>query len=282
MRTARSTVELAHGDTAYTIHGQLGAPRSLLVFGGFHFPRNCDRFFAELGGRLGADFCVLTYDYYGRGDSADPGQRYDEALYLDQATQLLAKLELSGPLDLLGYSFGGNVVARFAAAQPERARSLTISGPFGAWAPFLAPARLLPRIGLGWLLDRLYWRMLRGELARGFDDPTTHAAVIEHMLAVELEIRGRDPGKLRRAILGTFRHFPTDTRAKIESLAGRELPILLVSGVRDSVCPIEHIRAMHASLSGSRLVELDANHNDPWLVEPMREQLLTALVEFLR
>lgn len=278
----RARVELSRGLTAYTRHGSAAAPRTLLVFGGFHFPRNCDRFLAELAARLGDGFSLVSYDYYGRGDSADPGARYDEALYLGQARDLIAALDLHGPLDLLGYSFGGNVVARYAAAYPYEARSLTISGPFGAWEPFLAPARWLPRLGLGSLLYRVYWQRLRAEIEKGFDDPFTHASVIDEMMRVEMGIRDRDPQKLRRAILGTFRDYPGGTRRCIEALAGHDLPVLFVSGVRDSVCPIEHVRAMHRAVPGSRLVELDGSHNDLWLVPAMRETLLATLVDFLR
>jgi pimeloyl-ACP methyl ester carboxylesterase len=76
-----------------------------------------------------AGFSVLTYDQYGRGYSDRPDVTYDQALYTKQLTELLDKLNIDGPFDLVGLSMGGGTAVNFAAQHPEKIKKLILISP---------------------------------------------------------------------------------------------------------------------------------------------------------
>ncbi len=81
---------------------------------------------------LRADYRVIAPDLLGFGDSPKPldvSYTTDEHVTVLEAT--LAELDLPGRFLLLGYSLGGDIAARYAAAHPERLRRLfLLSTPF--------------------------------------------------------------------------------------------------------------------------------------------------------
>jgi pimeloyl-ACP methyl ester carboxylesterase len=255
----------------------------ILVFGGFHFPRNCDGFFDALADELGPAFALLGYDYYGRGDSAAPRGRYDAAFYLSQIDGLLKALELADRrLVVLGYSFGGSVAVQFTRAHPERVRALILSGAWGAWDPFPAAARYLVRLGFGWVLSLAWWSSTRKAIIEGFADRSIAMPYTHEMLRVEREIVARDPRGFEHAILSTFRDFPTDTRDAVIEIGRHERPVLLVWGEEDNVSPLQGAKAIHAAMPRSRLCVHAGSHNDLWLVPEMAQRLRGELTRFLR
>jgi pimeloyl-ACP methyl ester carboxylesterase len=74
---------------------------------------------------LAADRRVFMYDLRGHGRSERAGSGYDLAT---QTADLLALVEPFGdaPLDLVGHSYGGLVVLRFALDHPHRVRRLVV------------------------------------------------------------------------------------------------------------------------------------------------------------
>ena len=78
---------------------------------------------------INAGFSVLTYDQYGRGYSDRPYVTYDQALYKKQLTQLLNKLNIDRPFDLIGLSLGGGTAVNFAAQHPEKIKKLILISP---------------------------------------------------------------------------------------------------------------------------------------------------------
>lgn len=80
---------------------------------------------------------VVMYDQRGHGRSARPKTGYTLDHYLDDLDALLDRLEVTGPVHLVGNSFGGTVAFGAAVRHPERTASLTVieSGPpTEAWA----------------------------------------------------------------------------------------------------------------------------------------------------
>lgn len=280
--------ELARGRTQYALRGDREAKHLLVVCGGFHFPRNCDAFFDDLARELGDGWAVLTFDAWGRGGSDAPRHAtWNAALYVEQVEGLLAVLGLGErSLALLGYSFGGAVATHAAARLGERVRALILSGAWATWQPMPAAARWTVRLGLGALIRRAWWPSVDRALKAGFEDPVRDAAYIARMVEVERRIVAADEVKFWRAILGTMRDFPTDTRRVVQALGQkmrqRPLPTLLAWGRSDNVSPVADARRIHAALPGSRLIELAGSHNDPWLVPGMREPLRDAFLRFLR
>src|SRR5437879_512155 len=76
-----------------------------------------------------AGFRVLRYDYYGRGYSDRPAIPFNDEMYVRQLDQLLNNTRITGPVDLVGISFGGSFITSFAAKYPDRVRSLIYFDP---------------------------------------------------------------------------------------------------------------------------------------------------------
>lgn len=276
-------IPLDRGVTACRVRGSLDAERIVLVFGGFHFPRNCDAFFDELAGELGPGYAVVTYDYWGRGDSEAPRMSYDAEAYLTQADGLSAALGLdTRRVVVLGYSFGGAVATRFAHRYPDRVEALILSGAYMTWAPVPPLVRALCRPGLRWIPWLAWWPAARKAILEGFADPSVAGPYVERMIATERAIVARDPAGFRRAILDTMGRFPTDGAAVVRELGAHPRPVLLVWGEKDNVSPADEARAIHAAMPRSRLVLVPGSHNDVWLVPDMAARLRAELASFLR
>jgi pimeloyl-ACP methyl ester carboxylesterase len=125
-------VPTARLDTFVREAGDPGAPPLVLVHGNV----SSSVFFEELMADLAADFRVVAPDYRGYGGSerkpidATRGMRD----FSDDLLALLDELGLSEPVDLLGWSAGGNIVMQLAIDHPERVRRLVLEAggsPFG-------------------------------------------------------------------------------------------------------------------------------------------------------
>lgn len=80
---------------------------------------------------------VVMYDLRGHGRSERPAEGYTVDHNVDDLEALLDRLAVTGPVHLVGNSYGGTVAFGFAARRPERAASVTLieSEPAtAAWA----------------------------------------------------------------------------------------------------------------------------------------------------
>ncbi|HVT40762.1 MAG TPA: alpha/beta hydrolase [Gemmatimonadaceae bacterium] len=119
-------VALTHGTTHYESAGP-DTGRVVLLVHGFSVPYYIwDSTFTAL---RSAGYRVIRYDLYGRGWSDRPNAAYDGALYDSQIDGLLDSLHVTGPVDLIGLSFGGFVTAHYVAGHPARVRTLTLVDP---------------------------------------------------------------------------------------------------------------------------------------------------------
>lgn len=104
-----------------------GAPLVLLHGGSgswTHWIRNVEALAAA--GRQ-----VLVPDLPGFGDSARPPAGQDADAIVEPLAQGLVQLLGNGPLDIVGFSFGGLTAGLLAAARPERVRRLLLVGAPG-------------------------------------------------------------------------------------------------------------------------------------------------------
>lgn len=83
---------------------------------------------------------VIMYDLRGHGRSGRPASGYTLDDNIDDLEALLDRLEVTGPVHLVGNSYGGTIAFGYAARHPERAASVSLieSEPASeTWAPKL-------------------------------------------------------------------------------------------------------------------------------------------------
>ena len=115
-------INLSDGMTHYKLEGPEGGKVVVLVHGGTVPIWTWDKQVQALNS---AGFRALTYDKYGRGYSDRPDVVYDQELYQKQLLELVDKLALIEPFDMVGLSLGGSTAVNFTARYPER-----VQGPF--------------------------------------------------------------------------------------------------------------------------------------------------------
>ena len=190
--------------------------------------------YSELSPLLAADYQVIALDWPGLGDSdAWPGGATSVVL----ARHLLALLDAWGlaQVHLVGQDMGGQPALVFAAAYPERVRSLVVMNCLAGGEEATSwEIRWLRRFGVNKLLLKylprlVYWRALhtflpggraalapalRRELWRTFRRPAVRACVVRMCAGYEAQLP-RLPARYRQVRCPTLilwgghdKHFP--------------------------------------------------------------------------
>jgi alpha-beta hydrolase superfamily lysophospholipase len=238
--------------------------------------------YAEHSGRyedLGAWFAarglaVHAYDHRGHGRSEGTRchvDRFDELL--DDADRMLERVRGEHPelpIALLGHSMGGLVVAAFLADRRPPVAAAVTSGAALAVGPGVSRARvaaarlvrrLAPRLALGSGLDPAGLSRDPEVVRRYVEDPLVYRTMTSS-LAVEL-------------------------LAAIPRVAARavevQVPVLLLHGSEDPLCPIEGSRAFHGGVRvpGSAFRAYPGLRHEIFN-EPEREQVFADLLAWLR
>ena len=133
-------VAMSHGDTFVQIDGENNpGPWVVLIHGN----TGSTWYLEQLAQRLAAQGKkVLRYDLYGRGWSSCGGHPHTQHLFVGQLAEVLFSQGITGVIDLIGYSIGGQVALLFAAKYANKLRTLTLISPAVAtppsWALLLA------------------------------------------------------------------------------------------------------------------------------------------------
>src|SRR5260221_5244687 len=86
--------------------------------------------FADLAGRLRADYRVIALDWPGQGCSGEDREAANAARYATLLAGFLERVGAPRPV-LLGNSIGGAAALRYAAANPGPVRALVLANPGG-------------------------------------------------------------------------------------------------------------------------------------------------------
>ena len=132
--------QLQDGVTAYKSYGERTNPTVIIVHGGTLGSMAYQGYVPPL---LAAGYHVVIYDQYGRGFSDRVAAPLSIDLMRNQLRQLMDALSIE-QAHLFGVSFGGAVIARFAAMHPQYVRSLAYQVPVIEGAS-VNPAILLAR-----------------------------------------------------------------------------------------------------------------------------------------
>ncbi|MFF8971037.1 alpha/beta fold hydrolase [Streptomyces sp. NPDC014995] len=151
---------------------------------------------------------VVMYDLRGHGRSDRPADGYTLDHGIDDLEALLDRLSVTGPVHLVGNSYGGTVAFGYAARHPERAASVSLieSEPAtAAWA-----------VKLGGILHRVVAQLAHNE-------PDAIAWITAH--------RGHNTARLARGA----------ARLARETTLGRDIPasrVLTADQIRAVRCPV--------------------------------------------
>jgi pimeloyl-ACP methyl ester carboxylesterase len=121
-----SFIALSKGSVHYQTGGDVDSQPVVLVHG-FSVPMYIyDSTFNAL---VNAGFRVLRFDLWGRGYSSRPLVDYNLDLFIEEVRELADSLRLAKPIDLVGVSMGGTIVAGFASKYPGLVRNVILIDP---------------------------------------------------------------------------------------------------------------------------------------------------------
>jgi pimeloyl-ACP methyl ester carboxylesterase len=232
---------------------------------------------------LAEKFTIIAPDLLGHGESAKPRGDYSLGAYASGIRDLLIALGHERAT-FVGHSLGGGIAMQLAYQFPEHCERLVLvsSGGLGRDITPLLRAASLPGselvlpllvdsrvLGAGRAVGRLLGRVgLRvhtdvGEVLRG------HASLSD--------------GEARAAFLHTLRTI-VDPRGQRVNASDRlylaqAIPFLIVWGENDPIIPVEHARAAHRLVPGSRLELFPEAGHFPHLDDPLR--FVRLLIEFM-
>ncbi|MBP2472844.1 pimeloyl-ACP methyl ester carboxylesterase [Crossiella equi] len=217
-------------------------------------------YFTLAGPVAGAGHEVLAYDLRGHGRSERTESGYRVSDSVADLVALLDQQEITGPVHLVGNSYGGTVAFSFAAAHPERTASLVVieSEPTSEnWSVKMAD-----------LLGRA-----RAQLQH------------EEALAWITENKGGHTSKLAKAAgrmmaaTGIADELPTGPILTAEQVAGITAPVLAVFGSESDL--VAQAPVLAAALPHCRTVIVPGQEHSVLVEAPkvMRELLLEWLAE---
>jgi pimeloyl-ACP methyl ester carboxylesterase len=249
--TVRRLVDVPGGPLAVLEHAGAGTP-VVLVPG---FTGSKEDFRLMLAPLASAGRHTIAMDQRGQYESIgpdDPDAYAVESLALD----LLALLDAldTGPVHLVGHSFGGLVSRAAVLKRPESVRSLTLmcsgpqalTGPRVELLPLLAP--VLEQGGMPALVDAVE--------ALGAHDPRTLALSPEVRRFLRVRMLASSPAGLLSMAAGL-----TEEPDRVAELRATGLPVLVLHGEADDAWT-PAVQAEMASRLGARYVVVtDAMHS---------------------
>lgn len=232
----------------------------------------------DVAGKLAQHFCVLSVDLPGHGASRGKGEEGRERgksgsplfslpsspFPLDSIVDELAA-RFDEPLNLCGWSLGGQVALRWAAREPAKVRRLILVASTPCFA------------------ERADWSfgMGRAVLDKFSDElEQNHAATLRRFISLQLRgsenerellsllrerlfSRGEPDMQALRAGLAILRD--VDLRGE---LRGISQPTLLIAGERDKLTPPAASRYMAQHIPAAQLLELQGAAHAPFLSHP--------------
>lgn len=213
--------------------------------------------FGRLADRLAAERRVINVDLRGHGASG-PAEDYEIGSFSDDLERLLDALDLPA-VTLLGWSMGGAIAIDFALRFPARVRQLVLVATTPAltqredWAPAIPAAEaahLIDLFGSDWDAGTAAFS------AQAVHDATT----AERARYLEMA-RASDPAvslKCLAAVGGA------DLRPRLRRA---EMPVAVLSGAQDRICPTGASEYLATALGGELHV-IPASGHAPFLTAP--------------
>jgi pimeloyl-ACP methyl ester carboxylesterase len=232
---------------------------------------------------LAPRYCVVAPDLLGHGESEKPTGDYSLGAHASFLRDLLHALRI-GRVTAVGHSFGGGIVMQLSYQHPEVCERIVLESSGGLGREVNAVLRVLsvpgaelvlPLIAPSFVLKSgdalLAWIRRQGIRA-----PRMHEGWLAYSALA-------DPGS-RRAFVRELRSVVEFggqvVSAKDRIQAATEYPTLIVWGDGDTMIPVEHGRAAHALIPGSRLEVFEEAGHFPHAEYPDRfAEVLSEFIE---
>lgn len=259
-------VTLSSGSTHYQIDGPSNGQVVILVHG-FSVPMYI---YDSTFNALSSVGCrVIRFDLLGRGYSSRPKTTYDLQLFVQQVKELIDSLQLSTPVDLIGVSMGGTIVAGFVSKYPNLVQKAVLIDPH-AMKKNIIPLNV-PIIG-EYLAAAFWIQTLPQSQLKDFYQPDQYQ---------DWPVRFQEQMKykgFRYAIVSTARNIIChDFLTSYEKLS--DLPCLLIWGTHDKTIPFAEIDTLR-KLINPEFLQVDSAGHLPNVEQP--NIVNKRLIEFLK
>jgi pimeloyl-ACP methyl ester carboxylesterase len=273
-------IKLSRGYTYYELSGPENGQVVVLVHG----------FFVPLmGWDLNVDaitesgFRVLRYDFYGRGFSDRPEITYSLDLYVQQLYEIIEKLKVTTPVDLVGISYGGAIVMAFTHQYPNLVRRVTLNNPGGVNTSreLLQNAKVLVNLISFLGIPKI---ILSESFLMNFSEKIPGAFHIDDQVVQEYFIRVIEQIKykgFRQAFVSAMLNGIEplkDVYKEVGQQEGRK--IMLVWGKQDSIMPASTLDSIIEAIPNIRVIVLEDAGHQPHMSSP--EKFNRHLIEFLK
>ena len=264
---AGNYVELDQGYVRYYLTGPTDGPIVVLVGG---LTTSLELFNDEREFLNAAGYRTLSFDLFGRGGSDRPSDlAYDQRTFNQQLSDLLAALDISAAVHLVGQSLGGGIAVSWAAENPQKVLSLFLQSSAGYLAepPAMLGVLKTPLVG-----EYLWWLVGNTFILSGVDgyfvdkDKTRNAAdSVKNQLSTAFEYNG-----YRYAVLETVRNFGAENmESPFRSVGAMSIPMQIVWGREDATIPVSNVQQLTTWLADKpHVVILEGVGHMPMLEAP--------------
>lgn len=248
-------VALSQGTTHYEVAGP-DTGRVVVMVHGFSVPMYIwDSTFIALGN---AGYRAVRYDVYGRGWSDRPDGAYDGAMFDRQLDDLLDSLHVTGPVDLMGLSYGGFITGHYTAGHRDRIRTLTLVDPVASSSP-MPSIITTPVIGT-WLWQVTRVPGMADNQASDFLHPTAFPGWADRYRP-QMRFKGFGRALLRSAVTASNTNFDS----LYASVARTQVPVLLIWGRQDQTVTFDKSEVVRRAIPTLDFLPVDSAGHLPHL-----------------
>ncbi len=225
-----------------------------------------------------AGYRVIVPDLLGYGYSDRPNVTYTKEFYVTQLNDLLNGLRIALPVNIIGASQGGGIVAAFAAAHPDHVKSVGLMAPNGGGDVHVVSKALeLPVIG-DWVFRVFGPIVMQNMMARAYENNPARDGMLAWMKE-QSRYRGYGEGVLN-SIRNTLSNNALTWQPNAFEAIGRSgAPVLAVWGTNDTTVPFSQSEELRSRIPQLKLVPLEGQGHA--ITFGLAKTVLNSVIPFL-